>query len=110
MKKDTILKLIKSTEAVFVIGFALLGWFLGYLTFFWALILSGGYVALNIFGYAARPINKVKEELEEKFTKKQMIDFVNHVQTSSKYKTKSGRKISTSQKLESFVDEISKKP
>lgn len=49
--------LVKSVEFLFVVGFAALGFFFDFLALIPAVVLAGGYVALNLTGWAAKTVN-----------------------------------------------------
>ncbi len=70
MEKVKFKDLVKKLEFVGVVGATVLGWFLGGIDFFWALIIGGGYIALNLLGLASKPtqevIDEVKEDIENK--------------------------------------------
>lgn len=72
-KKTWFYKLIKTSEAVFVGGGLILGVILGWFNLIPALVIVGGYVALNALGlansepYVVRDI--IKEEIDERFNK-----------------------------------------
>ena len=74
-KKTWFYKLIKTSEAVFVGGGLLLGVILGWFSTIPALIIVGGYIALNALGlansepYIVRDI--LKEKIDEKFNKEE---------------------------------------
>tara|TARA_R100001480_G_scaffold151669_1_gene153145 strand:+ start:332 stop:508 length:177 start_codon:yes stop_codon:yes gene_type:complete len=52
---------IKSLEAIAMIGLLALGWFLGGVDLIWFVLISGGYVALNLTGYATKSIGDLKK-------------------------------------------------
>lgn len=72
-KKTWFYKLIKTSEAVFVGGGLILGIIFGWFDVLPALIILGGYVALNAAGlansepYVVRDV--IKEEIDERFNK-----------------------------------------
>jgi len=72
-KKTWFYKLIKTSEAVFVGGGLILGVILGWFNIIPALVILGGYVALNALGlsnsepYVVRDL--IKEEIDERFKK-----------------------------------------
>jgi len=72
-KKTWFYKLIKTSEAVFVGGGLILGVILGWFNVIPALVILGGYVALNALGlsnsepYVVRDL--IKEEIDERFKK-----------------------------------------
>ena len=72
-KKTWFYKLIKTSEAVFVGGGLILGVILGWFNVIPALVILGGYIALNALGlsnsepYVVRDL--IKEEFDERFKK-----------------------------------------
>ena len=65
MKREAIRKLVKQIEFVFIASFAGAGWFFGFLSLFWAIILFGGYCALNLTGWANRPLYEARDKLKK---------------------------------------------
>lgn len=74
-KKTWFYKLIKTSEAVFVGGGLILGILFGWFDVLPALIIIGGYIALNALGlansepYVVRDV--IKEEIEDRFGEKE---------------------------------------
>ena len=65
MKKEAIRKLVKQIEFVFITTFAFTGWFTGGFSLVWALVLFGGYSALNLTGWANRPLYEARDEIKK---------------------------------------------
>ncbi len=64
MKKETILKLLKSVEFVAVVAFVIIGGFAEAVAWDWGLAFISVYLMLNIFGFANRSV--VKKENNSK--------------------------------------------
>jgi len=77
-KQTWFYKLIKTSEAVFVGGGIILGVILGWFDVIPALVIVGGYIALNALGlansepYVVRDL--LKEEFEDIFNKEEKTD------------------------------------
>jgi hypothetical protein len=69
MKKSKFYQMMKTTEAVLVIGVPILFVILGWFKFIPALLLMGLYTLVNLTGYAMEPLwksrDKIKEEVEK---------------------------------------------
>ena len=65
MKREVIRKLVKQIEFVFIAAFAFCGWLFGFLSGFWAIVLFVGYVALNITGWANRPLYEARDAIKK---------------------------------------------
>lgn len=70
MKKVQLRKIVKAIEFVFIAAFAVVMYVFNF-KFGWvaALILVGGYVALNLFGWANRPLYEARDEIKDVFEK-----------------------------------------
>lgn len=65
MKREAIRKLVKQIEFVFIAAFAFLGWFTNGFSLVWALVLFGGYVALNVTGWASKALYEARDEIKK---------------------------------------------
>lgn len=72
MGKINFKNLVKSLEFLAVVGLSGLGWFTGGVGFLWALLIAGGYIALNLLGLATKPTQDVIDDIKEKITEKKV--------------------------------------
>ena len=61
--------LVKTLEFLAVIGATSLGLFFGGVSLFWAIMIGGSYILINVLGLATKPtqdvIDDIKDEVEE---------------------------------------------
>ena len=62
-------KLIKSIEFVFIAAVSFTGWFTHGFSWVWAVVIFGGYVAINLTGWANRALYEVRDEIKGKAKK-----------------------------------------
>lgn len=70
LKTGGLYKLLKSTEAVMMVGLPILFAMLGFFNLIPALVVSGVYVALNLTGYATKALWETRDAVVEETDKR----------------------------------------
>ena len=53
--------LIKTIEFIFILSFSAIGWIVNGFSEWWALILFGGYLAINLTGWSTKSLNDISK-------------------------------------------------